>query len=52
MIQPNRAPGQPHSACLLDVPEPGVEMGSLLVETLAIGISDDVKVIIDFNGAA
>lgn len=39
-------PGQPHSACLLDVPEPGLEMGSLLVQTLAIGIcGTDVEIV-------
>ena len=39
-------PGQPRSACLLDVPEPGLEMGSLLVQTLAIGIcGTDVEIV-------
>lgn len=30
-------PGQARTACLLDVPEPGPEMGSLLVQTLPLG---------------
>ena len=39
-------PGKPRSAYLLDVPEPGLEMGSLLVQTLAIGIcGTDVEIV-------
>jgi threonine dehydrogenase-like Zn-dependent dehydrogenase len=32
------APGTPHSARLIDVPEPPIEDGSLLVQTVAIGV--------------
>jgi threonine dehydrogenase-like Zn-dependent dehydrogenase len=39
-------PGQARSACLLDVPEPSPEMGSLLVQTLAMGIcGTDVEIV-------
>jgi threonine dehydrogenase-like Zn-dependent dehydrogenase len=38
-------PGEPSSACLLDAPEPGVELGSVLAQTLAIGIcGTDVEI--------
>jgi glucose 1-dehydrogenase len=39
-------PGQAGTACLLDVPEPGPEMGGLLVQTLEIGTcGTDVEIV-------
>jgi threonine dehydrogenase-like Zn-dependent dehydrogenase len=46
-------PGEPDTACLLDIPRPPVETGTLLVQTLAIGIcGTDIEIISGRYGSA
>jgi len=45
-------PGQPNSGRLLEVPEPSLADGALLVQTLAMGVCGTDVEIIDFGGCA